>query len=137
MSPSRPCPAGSAVARVCSPARAGGHLRAAGSWCCSTRSTPTSTFALAAAGLHPPLVAAGLAEPGRARRAVRPRSRSALVATASRCVLGTLAAIALRRTRFFGRNVVSLLIILPIALPGIVTGIALNNALPHDPRHRL
>ena len=37
-------------------------------------------------------------------------------------------ALALRRTRFFGRNVVSLLIILPIALPGIVTGIALNNA---------
>ncbi len=31
-------------------------------------------------------------------------------------------------TRFFGRNTVSLLIILPIALPGIVTGIALNNA---------
>ena len=31
-------------------------------------------------------------------------------------------------TRFFGRNAVSLLIILPIALPGIVTGIALNNA---------
>ena len=37
-------------------------------------------------------------------------------------------ALALRRTRFFGRNAVSLLIILPIALPGIVTGIALNNA---------
>ena len=34
---------------------------------------------------------------------------------------------ALRRTRFFGRNVVSLLIILPIALPGIVTGLAFQN----------
>ena len=43
-------------------------------------------------------------------------------------VLGTLAAMALRRTRFFGRNVVSLLIILPIALPGIVTGLALRTA---------
>ena len=43
-------------------------------------------------------------------------------------MLGTLAALALRRTRFFGRNVVSLVIILPIALPGIVTGIALSNA---------
>ena len=42
--------------------------------------------------------------------------------------LGTLAAMGLRRTKFFGRHVVSLLIILPIALPGIVTGIALNNA---------
>jgi len=52
----------------------------------------------------------------------------ALLATAFALVLGTLAGLALRRTRFFGRNVVSLLIILPIALPGIVTGIALNNA---------
>ena len=43
-------------------------------------------------------------------------------------VLGTMAAFALQRYRFFGRNPVSLLIILPIALPGIVTGIALNNA---------
>ena len=33
----------------------------------------------------------------------------------------------LRRTRFFGRNVVSLLILLPIALPGIVTGLAFQN----------
>ena len=39
-----------------------------------------------------------------------------------------MAALALQRYRFFGRNAVSLLIILPIALPGIVTGIALNNA---------
>ena len=52
----------------------------------------------------------------------------ALIATAIALLLGTLAGLALRRTRFFGRNVVSLLIILPIALPGIVTGIALNNA---------
>jgi putative spermidine/putrescine transport system permease protein len=52
----------------------------------------------------------------------------AILATLIALVLGTLAGLALRRTRFFGRNVVSLLIILPIALPGIVTGIALNNA---------
>ena len=51
-----------------------------------------------------------------------------LLATAVSLVLGTMAALALQRTRFFGRNVVSLLIILPIALPGIVTGLALNNA---------
>jgi putative spermidine/putrescine transport system permease protein len=50
-----------------------------------------------------------------------------LLATAISLVLGTMAALALQRSRFFGRNVVSLLIILPIALPGIVTGIALNN----------
>lgn len=52
----------------------------------------------------------------------------ALLATAVALTLGTMAGLALRRTRFFGRNVVSLLIVLPIALPGIVTGIALNNA---------
>ena len=49
---------------------------------------------------------------------------SALVAL----VLGTMLAMALSRYKFFGKNVVSLMIILPIALPGIVTGIALNNA---------
>jgi putative spermidine/putrescine transport system permease protein len=43
-------------------------------------------------------------------------------------VLGTLAAFALQRFSFFGRDTVSLAIILPIALPGIVTGIALNSA---------
>jgi putative spermidine/putrescine transport system permease protein len=52
----------------------------------------------------------------------------AAFATLFALVLGTMAALALSRYRFFGRNAVSLLIILPIALPGIVTGIALNNA---------
>ena len=52
----------------------------------------------------------------------------AAVATLLALVLGTMAAMALQKRRFFGRNTVSLLIILPIALPGIVTGIALNNA---------
>ncbi len=51
-----------------------------------------------------------------------------LAATAVALVLGTLAAFALQRYEFFGRQAVSLLIILPIALPGIVTGLALNNA---------
>jgi putative spermidine/putrescine transport system permease protein len=51
----------------------------------------------------------------------------AAFATLIALVLGTLAGLALRRTRFFGRNVVSLVIVLPIALPGIVTGIALSN----------
>ncbi|WP_243375125.1 ABC transporter permease [Microvirga solisilvae] len=52
----------------------------------------------------------------------------AAVATILALVLGTLAAGALARTRFFGREAISLLIILPIALPGIVTGIALRSA---------
>lgn len=51
----------------------------------------------------------------------------ASLATLVALLLGTLAAMALRRTRFFGRNVVSLLIILPIALPGVVTGLAFQN----------
>jgi putative spermidine/putrescine transport system permease protein len=63
-----------------------------------------------------------------ARHALLVSVEVALLATAISLVLGTLAGLALRQTRFFGRHTVSLLIILPIALPGIVTGIALNNA---------
>jgi putative spermidine/putrescine transport system permease protein len=63
-----------------------------------------------------------------ARAALLVSVEVALLATALSLVLGTMAALALQRHRFFGRNAVSLLIILPIALPGIVTGIALNNA---------
>ncbi len=51
----------------------------------------------------------------------------AIAATLVALVLGTLLAFALGRYRFFGRESVSLLVVLPIALPGIVTGIALNN----------
>jgi putative spermidine/putrescine transport system permease protein len=51
-----------------------------------------------------------------------------LGATAVALVLGTMAAFAVSRYRFFGRDAVSFLVILPIALPGIVTGIALNSA---------
>lgn len=62
-----------------------------------------------------------------ARQALWVSVKVALLATSISLVLGTLAALAMRRTRFFGRQVVSLVIVLPIALPGIVTGIALNN----------
>ena len=51
----------------------------------------------------------------------------ALVATAIAIVLGTLASLAVGRHRFFGRETVSFLVVLPIALPGIVTGVALSN----------
>ena len=44
-------------------------------------------------------------------------------------VLGTMAAFAVARYRFFGKEAISILIVLPIALPGIVTGIALSNAI--------
>ena len=52
----------------------------------------------------------------------------AAIATAAALVLGTLCAAAVSQTRFFGRETVSLLVILPIALPGIITGIALRSA---------
>ena len=55
----------------------------------------------------------------------------ALAATLIALVLGTMLAFAVQRYRFFGRQTVSLLVILPIALPGIVTGIALNLSLIH------
>lgn len=55
--------------------------------------------------------------------------RVALGATIVAIVLGTLAAAAVHNSRFFGRDTVSFLVVLPIALPGIVTGIALRSAL--------
>lgn len=48
-------------------------------------------------------------------------------ATLVALVLGSLAAAALTRFEFFGRNVISLMLVLPLALPGIVTGIAFNS----------
>jgi putative spermidine/putrescine transport system permease protein len=53
--------------------------------------------------------------------------RAGLLATLVAIFLGTLASIAVARYRFFGRETISFLVILPIALPGIVTGIALNS----------
>ncbi len=52
----------------------------------------------------------------------------AALSTALAVVLGTLAAGALARARFFGRDAISLLLILPLALPGVITGIALRSA---------
>ncbi|MGB7684368.1 MAG: ABC transporter permease [Solirubrobacterales bacterium] len=62
-----------------------------------------------------------------AREALVTSIQAGLAATAIAVVLGTLAAIAVGRHRFFGRETVSFLVILPIALPGIVTGIAFSN----------
>ncbi len=60
------------------------------------------------------------------RDALETSVKAALGATALALLLGTLAAIAVSRYRFFGRETISFLVILPIALPGIVTGMALN-----------
>ncbi len=52
--------------------------------------------------------------------------QAGLAATAIALILGSCAAFAISRTSFFGRDAVSLLFVLPLALPGIITGIALN-----------
>jgi putative spermidine/putrescine transport system permease protein len=52
----------------------------------------------------------------------------AAISTGMAMVLGTLVAAAMARTRFFGRDQLSLLIILPIALPGVITGMSLRSA---------
>ena len=62
-----------------------------------------------------------------AREAFVTSLKAGVVATAIALVLGTLASLAVARHRFFGRETISFLVILPIALPGIVTGVALSN----------
>jgi len=53
--------------------------------------------------------------------------KAGVVATSIALVLGSLASLAVARHRFFGRETISFLVILPIALPGIVTGVAISN----------
>src|SRR6266704_5165399 len=52
--------------------------------------------------------------------------RIALVTTVFALVLGSLAAFAIHRTTFFGRDAINFLLVLPLALPGIITGVALH-----------
>ncbi|WP_126976841.1 ABC transporter permease [Frigidibacter oleivorans] len=52
----------------------------------------------------------------------------AALATLIAMVLGTLVAAAMAQSRFFGRDQISLLILLPIALPGVITGMSLRSA---------
>jgi putative spermidine/putrescine transport system permease protein len=53
--------------------------------------------------------------------------KAAGLATGVAIVLGSMAAFGVHRFRFFGREAVSFLLVLPIALPGIITGMALNS----------
>ncbi|OGN86641.1 MAG: spermidine/putrescine ABC transporter permease [Chloroflexi bacterium GWC2_73_18] len=55
--------------------------------------------------------------------------QAALGATTIALLLGSAAAFAVHRFRFFGRDTISFLVVLPLALPGIVTGMALNSAI--------
>jgi putative spermidine/putrescine transport system permease protein len=64
-----------------------------------------------------------------ARDAFRLSLTAALGATAVALVLGTLASMAVSRYRFFGREVITFAVVLPIALPGIVTGLALQATI--------
>ena len=54
-------------------------------------------------------------------------ARAGLFATALALILGSLASFGLSRAKFFGRDSISFIFILPIALPGIITGLALNS----------
>ena len=62
------------------------------------------------------------------REALRWSVLAGASAAALALILGTCIAFAVSRYRFFGRETLSLLVVLPISLPGIITGIALNNA---------
>jgi putative spermidine/putrescine transport system permease protein len=62
-----------------------------------------------------------------ARHALWLSVRAGLLAVAIALLLGTCAAFAVHRFRFFGREAVSFLLVLPLALPGIITGMALNS----------
>jgi putative spermidine/putrescine transport system permease protein len=68
-----------------------------------------------------------LADPA-AQQALVTSIQAALGATAIALALGSLASFAVQRYRFFGRDTISFVVILPIALPGIVTGMALNSS---------
>jgi putative spermidine/putrescine transport system permease protein len=61
------------------------------------------------------------------RQALYLSLKAGLLATGIALVLGSAAAFAVHRFRFFGREAVSFLLVLPIALPGIITGMALNS----------
>jgi putative spermidine/putrescine transport system permease protein len=58
--------------------------------------------------------------------------RAGLISTAIAVTLGSMAAFAVHRFRFFGREAISFLLVLPIALPGIITGMALNSFISFD-----
>ena len=65
----------------------------------------------------------------RVREALVASLQVAALATTIALILGSAAAFAVDRFRFFGRNAVSFLLVLPIALPGIATAIALRSAI--------
>jgi putative spermidine/putrescine transport system permease protein len=79
------------------------------------------------AGLTIDWYAKALANAG-IRNALVTSLEAAIGATVLSLILGSLIAVAVQRYTFFGRQTVSFVVVLPLALPGIVTGIALNTA---------
>ena len=88
---------------------------------------PSKTFGWPPSGFTLDWWTRAAGNPG-ARTALLTSVEIAAAATALALVLGSMAAFAVARYRWFGRDTVSFLVVLPIALPGIVTGIALNSA---------
>jgi putative spermidine/putrescine transport system permease protein len=70
-----------------------------------------------------------------AQDALKLSLKAAGLATGIALVLGTAAAAAVTRFKFFGRDTVSFLLVLPLALPGVITGIALNSFFQNNPVH--
>ena len=87
--------------------------------------TASRTFGFPPSGLTLHWWAAAVGSEG-ALRALGTSVVAGLCATGIALLLGTMAAFAVQRYRFFGRRSISFLLVLPITLPGIVTGIALN-----------
>jgi putative spermidine/putrescine transport system permease protein len=72
-----------------------------------------------------------------ARSALVLSLKAGVIATSIALVLGTAAATFVSRFRFFGRDAITFLLILPLALPGVITGIALNSFFNNNPVHGL
>ena len=122
----RPLPARRWLLRIAMVLGLGAHLRAAGRRAAQLVQRRPDVR-LAAAEPDPRVVGRAW-ENERRPRALWTSVQGGLGATAIALVLGTMVAFAVRRFRFFGRDAISLLVVLPIALPGIVTGIALDSA---------
>jgi len=90
--------------------------------------TDTAAYTFPPPGFTLKWIPQALANP-EMREALSLSIRVALLATVSALVLGTLAASAVYRSDFFGKEAISFMLILPLALPGIVTGIAMRSAI--------
>jgi putative spermidine/putrescine transport system permease protein len=72
-----------------------------------------------------------------ARSALILSLKAGALATLVAVILGTAAAAAVSRFKFFGRDAVTFLLVLPLALPGVITGVALNTFFQNNPVHTI